>query len=70
MPFYLTSSPSDYQAFWAYGLKRAGYATNIRYPQILIWLIKDYNLEQYTLIAVGKLKAEDEVVLTMPGLFR
>src|ERR1700745_4131028 len=32
--------PMDYES-WAYGLKRAGYATNPRYPQILIQLIKD-----------------------------
>src|SRR4051812_29670451 len=35
--------PTDYEA-WAYGLKKAGYATNPKYPQILIKLIKDYNL--------------------------
>jgi LysM repeat protein len=46
--------PLDYEG-WAYGLKRAGYATNIKYSQILIKLIKDYNLQQYTLIAMGKL---------------
>lgn len=39
--------PSDYKA-WAYGLQKAGYATNPRYPQILIKNIEDNNLEQYT----------------------
>jgi hypothetical protein len=58
---------TDYEG-WAYGLKKAGYATNIKYSQILIKLIKDYNLQQYTLIAIGKLKPSDEVVLTMPGV--
>jgi LysM repeat protein len=53
--------PTDYKA-WAYGLKKAGYATNYRYPQILIKLIDDYNLEQYTLIAMGKLKPSQEVL--------
>jgi LysM repeat protein len=43
--------PTDYRA-WAYGLKKAGYATNPRYPQILIKLIEDYNLEDYTLLAL------------------
>ena len=38
--------PSDYKG-WAYGLKRAGYATNPRYPQILISNIEKYNLLQY-----------------------
>ena len=62
-----TLDPADYEG-WAYGLKKAGYATNIRYSQILIKLIKDYNLQQYTLIAIGKMAAADEVVLTIPGL--
>ncbi len=39
-------SPTDYKG-WAYGLKRAGYATNPRYPQILIGNIEKYNLQQY-----------------------
>jgi Mannosyl-glycoprotein endo-beta-N-acetylglucosaminidase/LysM domain len=50
--------PDDY-AGWAYGLKKAGYATNIHYPQILIKLVQDYNLQQYTLIAQGKLKPDE-----------
>jgi LysM repeat protein len=44
--------PTDYEA-WAIGLKKAGYATNPKYPQILIKLIRDYNLQDYTLIAMG-----------------
>ncbi len=39
-------SPSDYKG-WAYGLKKAGYATNPRYPQIVISNIEKYNLQQY-----------------------
>jgi Mannosyl-glycoprotein endo-beta-N-acetylglucosaminidase/LysM domain len=62
-----TLDPADYEG-WAYGLKKAGYATNIRYSQILIKLVKEYNLQQYTLIAMGKMAAADEVVLTIPGL--
>ena len=65
--FLFQLDPTDYEG-WAYGLKKAGYATNIRYSQILIKLIKDYNLQQYSMIALGKLKPEDEVVLTMPGV--
>ena len=38
--------PGDYKG-WAYGLKRAGYATNPKYPQILITNIERYNLQQY-----------------------
>jgi hypothetical protein len=64
--FLFDLDPSDYEG-WAYGLKKAGYATNTRYPQILIKLVKDYNLEQYTLIAAGKMKPSEEVVLTIPG---
>ena len=36
----------DYKG-WARGLKEAGYATNPRYPQLLIDLIERYNLHQY-----------------------
>ncbi|MBC7866594.1 MAG: glucosaminidase domain-containing protein [Gloeobacteraceae cyanobacterium ES-bin-316] len=39
-------APTDYKG-WAYGLKKAGYATNPRYPQILISNIEKYNLQQY-----------------------
>lgn len=45
--------PTDYED-WARGLKKAGYATNPKYPQILIRLIEDYNLNDYTLIALGE----------------
>jgi LysM repeat protein len=37
---------NDYQG-WANGLKAAGYATNPNYPQLLINLVKKYNLDQY-----------------------
>ena len=35
--------PMDYKA-WAHGLKAAGYATNPKYPELLIKLIEDYKL--------------------------
>jgi LysM repeat protein len=50
--------PLNYKA-WAYGLKKAGYATNPKYPQILIKIIETYNLQDYSLIAVGKLPNTD-----------
>jgi LysM repeat protein len=50
--------PTDYEG-WAYGLKKAGYATNPRYPQILIKLIRDYDLQQYTLIALNETPSSD-----------
>ena len=65
--FLFDLDPTDYEA-WAYGLRKAGYATNIRYSQILIKLIKDYNLQQYSLIAMGKIKPSEEVALTLPGM--
>jgi LysM repeat protein len=64
--FLFQLDPTDYEG-WANGLRKAGYATNIRYSQILIKLIRDYNLEQYTLIAIGKVAASQEVVLVTPG---
>ena len=60
--FLFNLDPTDYEG-WAYGLKKAGYATNIRYSQILIKLIRDYHLQQYTLIAIGKMASSEEVVL-------
>lgn len=38
--------PTDYKA-WANGLKDAGYATNPKYPTLLINLIEEYDLWQY-----------------------
>lgn len=56
--FLFTLDPLDYEG-WAWGLKKAGYATNPKYPQILIKLINDYRLQDYSLIALGK-KEKDE----------
>jgi hypothetical protein len=53
--------PTDYKA-WAFGLKKAGYATNPKYSQVLIKLIEDYDLQDYTLIALGKLKPGQETL--------
>lgn len=52
-------NPLDYSG-WAYGLKKAGYATNPKYPQIIIRLIRDYNLQDYSLIAMGKLERKEK----------
>jgi len=43
----------DYKA-WAYGLKKAGYATNPQYPSILIKHIEQYDLQQYTLMGADE----------------
>ena len=48
----------DYKG-WASGLKKAGYATNPRYPDILIKNIEDNNLQQYTLAALGSIPFYD-----------
>jgi len=46
-------SLTDYAA-WAYGLKKCGYATNPRYAQLLIKIIEDYKLQQYTYAAMSE----------------
>lgn len=50
--FLFKLDPTDYKA-WAYGLKKAGYATNPRYPEILIKNIEANNLQQYTMLAIN-----------------
>lgn len=37
---------TDYKG-WAYGLKKAGYATDRRYPKKLIKIIEDYDLHEF-----------------------
>ena len=54
--------PADYSG-WAYGLKKAGYATNPKYPQVIIKLIEEYHLQDYTLIALGKLNPSEEFLV-------
>ena len=54
---------TDYRS-WAYGLKRAGYATNPRYPETLINNIEQFNLQQYTLLALRELPGFDSARLT------
>lgn len=43
--FLFRLEPTDYKA-WARGLKKAGYATNPKYPKLLIQLIERYGLHQ------------------------
>jgi LysM repeat protein len=56
--FLFKLDPRDYKG-WARGLRKAGYATNPRYPEILIKNIEDNNLEQYTLEAVDEIPVFD-----------
>ncbi len=51
--FLFKLEPTD-DSGWAYGLKKAGYATEKDYPQRLLKLINDYQLQQYSLVALGK----------------
>ena len=51
--FLFDLNPADYKG-WAYGLRKAGYATNPRYPEILIKNIEENNLQQYTLEAIDE----------------
>jgi hypothetical protein len=58
--FLFQLDPTDYKG-WAYGLKQAGYATNPKYPDILIQNIEKYGLQQYTLIALNNVPKSDLV---------
>lgn len=54
---------NDYKG-WAYGLKQAGYATNPKYPDLLIGVIEKYHLDQYDRPEgeIQKIKREDRVL--------
>ncbi|MFY8127837.1 MAG: glucosaminidase domain-containing protein [Chitinophagaceae bacterium] len=51
---------TDYES-WAVGLQKSGYATEKNYPQLLIKVINDYNLNQYTLFALNN-NLDDSIV--------
>ncbi|PPK85713.1 flagellum-specific peptidoglycan hydrolase FlgJ [Neolewinella xylanilytica] len=44
--FLFRLEPTDYKG-WAKGLRKAGYATNPRYPELLITLIERHRLDEY-----------------------
>ena len=44
--FLFRLEPTDYKG-WARGLRKAGYATNPRYPELLITLIERHGLDRY-----------------------
>ena len=52
--FLFSLDPMDYKG-WAYGLKKAGYATNPRYPEILIKTIEDNQLNDITEQALSQI---------------
>ncbi|MCX6316071.1 MAG: glucosaminidase domain-containing protein [Bacteroidetes bacterium] len=64
--FLFQLDPADY-AGWANGLKKAGYATNPKYPQVLIKLVEDYGLQQYTLQAFAQPDAAVEEAQPQPS---
>lgn len=70
--FLFKLDPTDYKG-WAYGLRKAGYATNPKYPEILIRHIETYNLEQYSQDGAGDVpvfdasKYTDDTDVAMPA---
>ncbi len=55
--------PDDYKG-WAKGLRAAGYATDRKYPDKLISLIKRYNLDTYDAIVLGNKPRQKNEVLS------
>ena len=47
----------DYKS-WAYGLRKAGYATDKQYPSKLLKLIRDYKLYEFDRVRKGKFSKE------------
>jgi LysM repeat protein len=52
--------PTDYSG-WAYGLKKAGYATNGKYAPLLVSLVERYSLTQYDLMALNRKQGDTEM---------
>ncbi len=68
--FLFRLNPTDYKA-WAKGLRKAGYATNPRYPELLISLIERYQLDQYDRPgAVDPVDVEGPVEEIVAGILR
>jgi hypothetical protein len=69
--FLFTLDPTDYRG-WAQGLKQAGYATNPRYPEMLVQYIETYGLDGITRDVIagrtgnGGIRKEDPIVRTPP----
>ncbi len=53
--FLFTLEPTDYKG-WAEGLRKAGYATNPKYPVLLIKLIEEFNLNRFTIEAIASVQ--------------
>ncbi|MEP7107413.1 MAG: glucosaminidase domain-containing protein [Ferruginibacter sp.] len=67
--FLFDLNPTDYKG-WANGLKKAGYATNPKYPNILIKHIEQYDLQQYSISgATGMARYESAKFKDDPVVF-
>ena len=55
--FLFDLKPTDYKG-WAYGLQKAGYATNRKYAKRLIHIIEEYELYQYDDLSKPKKKRD------------
>lgn len=51
---------TDYKG-WAHGLKKAGYATNPKYPKLLIGIIERNNLDQYDRLGGRSKKRKEQI---------
>lgn len=59
--FLFALDQQDYKS-WAYGLKKAGYATNPNYPELLIKIIEESGLHQYDDGVADSPRVDDEVI--------
>ena len=59
--FLFNLSKDDYKG-WSKGLRKAGYATDPKYPQKLIGLIERYDLHEYDREVLGKKPKKDKKV--------
>lgn len=59
---FLFDYKSDDYKSWAKGLKQAGYATNPKYPDLLIGIIEDLNLSQYDNFSNTKIGKQPQIV--------
>lgn len=53
---------TDYKS-WAKGLRQAGYATNPKYPDLLIGIIEDLNLSQYDSFSKVETRKQPSIVV-------
>lgn len=59
---FLFDYKSDDYKSWAKGLKQAGYATNPKYPDLLIGIIEDLNLSQYDNFSKVDIRKQPSIV--------